>query len=467
MNKILQRHVFNNKEKPLTLIQILGLCLILLGVGYFATFLVPTSITDLIPWLKLDDKPESSEVAIAFFTTMLGVAFAFPDMLKGQTKEISTMRIIVFMLANVITMLLIKMGWDKDSLTGVGLDGYWMGVIAFLFGAKATQTYFEKFQTTTASPVTKSTDTTVISSGAPLFSPSVLAQLAKVQNENDLFLKYPTLESVSDIVQNDDAYLRLAFGANPPSEVPKSVDVLLNDKSKIQVKTDIVSGVGDGTPHFKQLTNTIYSQFSPDIIGSICCKVQSADSPERYAVLTSGHVFTYGKFIPHTGIVNPIDSATALSNGEICGNILILELSYVQDLALIGLNPSSNLNNNLLNFPVGFYSVSESDKEMKTPEFTILSAGNKKRTAYLLDFNVSVRVQYADESKQIMRNVLLVGSNPNPSESRSVSVPGDSGSCVYHTQTGKLLGMVLGANLAYTYVLPIETTLNKYNYKLV
>ncbi|MFX6311328.1 hypothetical protein ABTF78_19545, partial [Acinetobacter baumannii] len=48
------------------------------------------------------------------------------------------MRIIVFMFANVICMLLLKIGWGKDisSLEDIGLNGYWMGVIAFLFGAK-------------------------------------------------------------------------------------------------------------------------------------------------------------------------------------------------------------------------------------------------------------------------------------------------------------------------------------------
>lgn len=144
----------------------LGLGLILLGIFYFATFLIPSTVTDLIPWLRLEDTPESKEVAIAFFTTMLGVAFAFPDMLKGQTKEISTMRIIVFMLANVITMLLIKMGWEHDSLSDIGLDGYWMGLIAFLFGAKATQSYIEFLRSEAAkmSKIPESTENKVIPS---------------------------------------------------------------------------------------------------------------------------------------------------------------------------------------------------------------------------------------------------------------------------------------------------------------
>src|SRR5205823_1376178 len=58
---------------------------------------------------------------------------------------LSTMRIVVFMIVNVICLLLIKIGWGKEihSLEQIGLDQYWMGVIAFVFGAKATQSFFE------------------------------------------------------------------------------------------------------------------------------------------------------------------------------------------------------------------------------------------------------------------------------------------------------------------------------------
>ena len=142
-SNFLKRDLIKQGEGRLTYVQVFGFVLITLGVIYFASFLLPSGIINLLPFLKLDEHPESSEVSIAFFTTMLGVVFAFPEMLKGQTKEVSTMRIIVFMFANVICMLLLKIGWDKHSLTEVGLDGYWMGVIAFLFGAKATQAYFE------------------------------------------------------------------------------------------------------------------------------------------------------------------------------------------------------------------------------------------------------------------------------------------------------------------------------------
>jgi hypothetical protein len=81
----------------------------------------------------------AEEVAVIFFDIMLGVAFAFPDMLKDENQQVSTMRITVFMFVNVICMLLLKIGWDKTSFEEIGINGYWMGIIGFLFGAKAAQ----------------------------------------------------------------------------------------------------------------------------------------------------------------------------------------------------------------------------------------------------------------------------------------------------------------------------------------
>lgn len=143
ISTLLHRDLIQRDEGKLTYVQLFGFVLIILGIIYFASFLLPSGFIDFLPTLKLDDSPETGGVAIAFFTTMLGVAFGFPDMLKGQTGEISTMRIIVFMFSNVLCMLILKIGWNKNSLAEIGFDGYWMGVVAFLFGAKATQSFFE------------------------------------------------------------------------------------------------------------------------------------------------------------------------------------------------------------------------------------------------------------------------------------------------------------------------------------
>jgi len=128
-----------NEKNKVTILQRIGVIMIIAGLlGLISSLFFHSDVSK-------DDHPDAASApvaAISFFITMLGVAFAFPTMLRGK-EGISTMRIVVFMMANVICMLLIKFGWQVNNLQEIGLDEWWMGVIAFVFGAKATQSYFE------------------------------------------------------------------------------------------------------------------------------------------------------------------------------------------------------------------------------------------------------------------------------------------------------------------------------------
>ena len=83
------------------------------------------------------------QIAVDFFIIMLGMCFAFPSLLKGGDDNLSTMRIVVFMMVNVICMLMLKNGWGVEDMSKIGIDANWMGIIAFVFGAKVVQSYFE------------------------------------------------------------------------------------------------------------------------------------------------------------------------------------------------------------------------------------------------------------------------------------------------------------------------------------
>ena len=129
----MDRKLIRNSEDKISILQIIGFIVILSALIYLI-------IEQLLG--KLDDKG-GGIIAMDFFAIMLGVAFAFPDLLRDANNGLSTMRMVVFMMTNVICILLLKIGWGQTSLTAIGLNQYWMGVIAFVFGAKATQSYFE------------------------------------------------------------------------------------------------------------------------------------------------------------------------------------------------------------------------------------------------------------------------------------------------------------------------------------
>lgn len=454
-----KRDLIKKGEGKLTYVQIFGFALIILGIIYFASFLLPSGIIDIFPFLKLEDHPDSVEVPIAFFTIMLGLAFAFPDMLKGQTKELSTMRIIVFMFANVICMLLLKIGWGKNSLSEIGLDGYWMGVIAFLFGAKATQSYFENARSFL--PSDKSPDSTI--PGETGISKIAIAQLAKVQNEAKLLAKFPNIESVSEIVKNGASCLRLYVKDNNTEKLPETVDVILNEKEGLKVKTEFVTNVGDGIPHYGQDSVNIVDSHSPTYYGSVCCAIKSELYPDFKGVLTSGHIFTKGQYLNYNGYVTTNNIRNALSNDIPIGKLYYQEINPTQDLAIVELFDNSHFSDNFLNFN-GYHECTINDIISEEP-VTVLSRNGNKREAYIIDFNITRQIYYGLNQK-FVTNIILIGSSPDIEKSKTVSEGGDSGSCVYH-KSGKIVGMLLGGDNKFSFVLPFKETLQSNNLKII
>ncbi|MGP8217343.1 MAG: hypothetical protein ACLQQ4_17375 [Bacteroidia bacterium] len=136
------RKLIDSKEEQISYVQIIGFALIFIGILYLSyKIFCPAShpIT-------------GSKLAMDFFIVMLGVAFAFPDLLSDNTGGLSTMRIVVFMMVNVICILLLDIGWGKPNFSAIGIDQYWVGIIAFVFGAKATQSFFESKMAAVANP---------------------------------------------------------------------------------------------------------------------------------------------------------------------------------------------------------------------------------------------------------------------------------------------------------------------------
>jgi lysylphosphatidylglycerol synthetase-like protein (DUF2156 family) len=151
------RKLLHHAEDKISYLQIIGFIVILSSILYLF-------------YQQLVGKVTGEAIAIVFFVIMLGFSFAFPDLLRDSNKGLSTMRIVVFMMINVICMLLLKIGWEQSSLRAIGLDEYWMGVIAFVFGAKATQSYFES-KLAAVSSTMQSTQTTTTSAPTATSAP--------------------------------------------------------------------------------------------------------------------------------------------------------------------------------------------------------------------------------------------------------------------------------------------------------
>ena len=84
--------------------------------------------------------------AISFFFIMLGVAFAFPDMLQDETESLSTMRVVVFITIMIFAVISIKLAWNVKSFDEFKIDRTWVYILGLAFGSKVFQKFSEERQ---------------------------------------------------------------------------------------------------------------------------------------------------------------------------------------------------------------------------------------------------------------------------------------------------------------------------------
>ncbi|AUP78600.1 hypothetical protein [Flavivirga eckloniae] len=445
-----ERKLIASKEGKISLFQFIGFALIVIGVIYilFKIFSASADATSAI---------SGERIAIAFFIVMLGVSFAFPSLLQDQNKGLSTMRIVVFMITNVICLLLLKIGWNVTSLTELGVDQYWVGIIAFVFGAKATQAYFESKMAVPKEAPQK------VGIAALTYSQADIAKLALEQNQNILMHKFPNIESISDAVhdmnQERTHVISIYLKDNNTSGIPEMLEVNMPDGTRKTISTEIIEDVGEGGIQCSQ-----YDDYKTEnITGSVCCMAETSN--QEKVLVTSGHIYTGLRLLNHGGWLSNAQAKWVELNGEkTIGKWIFQQITYVQDIGLIELN-DTNANHDLITFGSnGFYNIS--DISIKKEEVTLISSKSGRRDGYLLDHNTTWVVAYSNE-KQYKGNIILVGSTPHRNNSKTLSQGGDSGGLVFHKNSQKLIGMILGGNNKFTWVLPLKDTFNYFELTLI
>jgi len=435
------KKLISSGEDKVSYIQIFGFILIVTGV-----------LAIIIAGLFKND---ASVIAISFFITMLGVAFAFPKLLEGN-DGLSTMRIVVFMVTNVICILLIKIGWNKESLECIGLNQWWMGVIAFVFGAKATQSYFEsKLAVPPEIPKT--------GMAAVQFSNADIAKLAVVQNEQYLKTKFSNIVSVSDAVHDlnstESHVIALYLKDYNTVGIPDRLEVKMADGSVKTIATEIIKGVGIGKIHVNQL-DQISNENS---LGSVCCQIVTEDNQKK--VVTAGHVFSKGDSTNFHGELTKAEQSKALINDSEIGNWYFQIIDYKTDVALASIENWQNDSKYISFKDKEHHQVNDSDIGKTKVRVVSNIFDPKQRDAFILDYNTQWEVQY-DDKTTTKNNVIVIGNSPDRNNSETVSRKGDSGGCVFEPVSGNLVGLILGGNAMFTWVLPLNEVFEYYNYKL-
>jgi len=445
----LTRNLISSKEEKVSFLQILGFKLILIGliIMFYSVCCGTIAV--------------ASGVAISFFTIMLGFAFAFPSLLQDKNNGLSTMRIVVFMMVNIICILLLKIGWNAKDFAEIKIDGYWVSIIAFVFGAKATQSFLES---KLAVPEVEPTKTGV---AALNYTNADIAKLAVEQNQQYLKIKFPNVVSISDAVHNlnqtETHVIALYLKDNNAKGIPEKLEVKMPDGAVKTIDTEIISNVGKAKIQIGQGSDNISDSANPDYTGSICCMVKSTTDPNFFGVVTSGHVYSNGSFLNCGGLLNGSQKKNILIDGTKAGEWYLQLMNNQQDLAIAKLDSRPDINSAYKSFPGEYYTVTDADVNPQTPNVTIIS-NKKTRDAFIVDYDVAFDIDYTNKPNYV-NNIILIGSSNIRDKSSSLSEGGDSGGCVYHKTTNKLIGMLLGGNDKFTFILPIKDTLDYYNFK--
>ncbi len=450
---LLKRKLIESGESRISITQIVGFVLAVVGLLYlFIRFMRLFSGREL--------KMSGTEIAVSFFIIMLGFAMAFPSLLRDQNKGVSTLRIVVFMITNVICLLFLKIGWEAENLTSIGVDQYWVAIIAFVFGAKAVQSFFESKMAVPRRDPQDDSISQVEVSGAEL------AKLAINQNQKELKEKFPNICAFSDAVDDmslKESHVVTIYVSDENIEgIPESLDVDMQDGSVRIINTEIIDNVGAGEIQWdqKDYIQTADSTFK----GSICCMARTFGG--KQVLVSSGHVYTNGNLEDHRGWLATARMQDVRLNGVIpIGKWAFQQITPVQDIAFIELNDQiEDIRVKSFADSGGYFDTS--DESVKREEVILLSNVEGERNGYILDHRMAWPVNYADNI-QHKSNIINIGSTRDRSTSKTLSRRGDSGGVAIHKNSGRLVGIILGGNDRFTWVLPIRETLENNNLTLI
>ncbi|MGN8056001.1 hypothetical protein ACTJKN_07005 [Pedobacter sp. 22163] len=447
------RDIIEKNEGKLTTLRFIGFCLMAIGV---LSLMICSFETE---------PPVANVIAVSFFITMLGFSLAFPSLLEGS-EGLSTMRIVVFMMTNVICMLMLKIGWASGikSLENIGIDQYWVGIIAFTFGAKATQSFFEsriavpKHDAKSAAPSLELTN-------------AELVKLAIAQNGQFLKVKFPNILTLSDAVQDsglvESHVVAIYIRDDNDGGIPPALKIKMPDGSDRTIQTEIIKGTGKARIQYSQLETDVSAEAHPTYFGSVCCMVRSKTDHTFKGIVTSGHIYSYGRYDDfHNGILHPSLQTRVILDGDIAASWSHKMLNEQQDLAIAKIDDGLVEDPTYQKFNNAFYTVGDKDVKTAFANITMLSREGKTTQAYIIDYNVGLDVSYK-QVDSFKSNVILVGSTNDRQTARPISVGGDSGSCIYHTETRQLIGILLGRANNFSLVLPIEETLKNFNLETI
>jgi hypothetical protein len=241
------------------------------------------------------------------------------------------------------------------------------------------------------------------------------------------------------------------------------VDICLDDQNTAQIPGFLPFTNGDGSvgsvkvrliKDFKPVRpqagtgDVVFNQNTPAVPGTLGCLVTGKD-PNVVFALTCNHVLT-GRQFQNPGSLGD-ETQENLGAGPIdLGAWTAGVMDKTVDAALITLTDPTN------GQPNGLASGSEltlQESDAGTP-VTINSSVSPQKTGFVIHVNKPFTVNYDNQSVD-MQGLISISSTTNAGAFSRITMDGDSGSLVFHTEKQQPIGIVLGANDQFTYVIPM------------
>ena len=113
------------------------------GRTLLVTGLIGFAIAIIQSFTFFRDADNGTVPAVSFLFIILGIAFAFPDMLQDESGGLSTMRVVVLITVLVFAVITIKIAWQLKTFDEWRIDHTWVYILGLAFGGKAFQKYIE------------------------------------------------------------------------------------------------------------------------------------------------------------------------------------------------------------------------------------------------------------------------------------------------------------------------------------
>lgn len=449
---MMKRKLISKKEDKISWLQIVGFALIMLGILYLVIKLTVDVFNPGNKNTEASFNPE--EISIIFFVIMLGFALAFPDLLMDHNNGLSTMRLVVFMVVNVICILMLKIGWDKQDFDAIKINEYWVGIIAFIFGAKAVQSFFES-RMATKSKEAENADSNTNNSA---LTGRQNAQLAINQNKEKLLTAHPNIKLImpSYCVNNGARTPCVDIGItdNNKQSIPPVLNYKNADDTDAQIKTRIISNFGNAKPQTGR-GEFISNENSKTFLGTVACLVKN--NLDEIFALTCNHVLTNGDFADPGNLGDNVVEF-AFGNFRNIGTWQQGKMDNETDAALVSIdNPLQTFPNDV---STDIYTVTEDDCSLT--EVELVGAISNTQRAFIIHTDQSIPVDYNNKTIE-MDNLVSISATTNHLNFTAPTQHADSGALVYHAQTRRTIGMIIGANEQFSFIIPMKTVLKSFN----